>query len=370
VSYSLRIKTAYFVISEDAKHGEDLVCSYFACRNGGVKFRYCAHCMAPVAKRNFCRRHDHGMSAKGGDGETQDEEDEASMDQSESTPHKDEPDVASSLHKDKAAPKEDLRVASAKGPPKACKEIPGSSLDVLSKAATSSFLLQSGQGKRKAPIEEEKVDEDLQDPQPEKIGEAGGPITISKKRRSMWNALLIKRPRTKDPRHLSSWLNEVLTVSDVETPIDQPNPAEPTPAVSSDSSGERVAAATSAVVEKPKKESYERVPKDPTQSTQKEKKNGEKEKKKRKIESKSSEEGSAAGPGKPKKEEKDKKKSATKKNADGSEKEKKSSKKSTGKESPNSKKEPEDGFAGSFADWRDRKKEKALSKKGGSSLRK
>ena len=56
------LQTAYFVISEDAKHGEDLVCSYFACRNGGVKFRYCAYCMAPVAKRNFCRRHDHGMS--------------------------------------------------------------------------------------------------------------------------------------------------------------------------------------------------------------------------------------------------------------------------------------------------------------------
>ena len=33
-------KTAYFVISEEAKHGEDLVCSYFACRNGGVKFKY------------------------------------------------------------------------------------------------------------------------------------------------------------------------------------------------------------------------------------------------------------------------------------------------------------------------------------------
>lgn len=39
-------KTAYFVISEDAKHGEDLVCSYFACRNGGVKFKYCGHCMS------------------------------------------------------------------------------------------------------------------------------------------------------------------------------------------------------------------------------------------------------------------------------------------------------------------------------------
>jgi len=48
---------------------------------------------------------------------------------------------------------------------------------------------------------------------------------------------------------------------------------------------------------------------------------------------------------------------------------KKSPKKNDSKE-PDIKKESEDDFAGSFADWRDRKKEKALSKKGTSSLRK
>lgn len=317
--------------------------------------------MAPVAKRNFCRRHDHGMSAKAEDGENHDEEDENSMDQSESTAHKDEPDDAPSVSKDKMVSKEEARAA-AKGsakPPEG--DMMGSSLDVLSKAATSSFLLQSGQGKRKRPALDDDADD--QDGSAEAGGDAAGLSTISKKRRSMWSALLVKRPRTKDPRHLSSWLNEVLTVSDFETPLDQPDPSGPTSVVS-DPSGEK----NGATPEKAKKEPEDRSTKESQPSASKEKKNGEKEKKKKKIDSKSAEDGSSASHGKAKKEEKQSKKSGQKKNSDGSE--KKSSKKSATKDSPTSKKDSEDGFVGSFADWRDRKKEKALSKKGGGSLRK
>jgi hypothetical protein len=57
-------ETAYFVIPENVRHGEELICSYFACRNAGVKFRYCSHCKVPVAKRNFRKRHRHGDSDK------------------------------------------------------------------------------------------------------------------------------------------------------------------------------------------------------------------------------------------------------------------------------------------------------------------
>ncbi|CAB9503972.1 expressed unknown protein [Seminavis robusta] len=57
-------KTAYFVIPENVRHGEELICSYFACRNAGVKFRYCSHCKVPVAKRNFRKRHRHGDTDK------------------------------------------------------------------------------------------------------------------------------------------------------------------------------------------------------------------------------------------------------------------------------------------------------------------
>jgi hypothetical protein len=59
-------KTAYFVIPDGIEHGDELMCSYPACRQAGVKFRYCLHCKVPVAKRNFRNRHRHGVP--GGDG--------------------------------------------------------------------------------------------------------------------------------------------------------------------------------------------------------------------------------------------------------------------------------------------------------------
>ena len=73
-------KTAYFVIPDGIEHGDELMCSYPACRQAGVKFRYCLHCKVPVAKRNFRNRHRHGVP--GGDGaeeveESDSEEEEA-----------------------------------------------------------------------------------------------------------------------------------------------------------------------------------------------------------------------------------------------------------------------------------------------------
>mmetsp|Transcript_2731 Transcript_2731/g.6288 ORF Transcript_2731/g.6288 Transcript_2731/m.6288 type:complete len:894 (-) Transcript_2731:257-2938(-) len=59
-------KTAYFVVPEGIEHGDELLCSYPACRAAGCKFRYCLYCKVPVAKRNFRNRHRHGVP--GGDG--------------------------------------------------------------------------------------------------------------------------------------------------------------------------------------------------------------------------------------------------------------------------------------------------------------
>mmetsp|Transcript_35869 Transcript_35869/g.54438 ORF Transcript_35869/g.54438 Transcript_35869/m.54438 type:complete len:853 (+) Transcript_35869:114-2672(+) len=53
-------KTAYFRISKNMEHGEELICSYFSCRNAGIKFRYCIKCKNPVSKRTFYQRHNHG----------------------------------------------------------------------------------------------------------------------------------------------------------------------------------------------------------------------------------------------------------------------------------------------------------------------
>ena len=55
----LHEQTAHFIIPRDIQHGQDLICSHEACRNGGVKFCYCTFCRIPVAKRNFRIRHIH-----------------------------------------------------------------------------------------------------------------------------------------------------------------------------------------------------------------------------------------------------------------------------------------------------------------------
>lgn len=53
-------KTAHFVVTHNMAHGADLICSYDSCRKSGVKFKFCAVCQMPVAKRSFRNRHKHG----------------------------------------------------------------------------------------------------------------------------------------------------------------------------------------------------------------------------------------------------------------------------------------------------------------------
>lgn len=301
--------------------------------------------MAPVAKRNFCRRHDHGMSAKAGGKVEKNDQDETSMDISEKSATKDIPDeTKSSKEKSPTSPSEKKTSKGAK------RDAPRSSLDVLSKAASSSFPmkaepddLESFTGKRKKSSEDSVEEEEVTaDDLCDDASDAAELANISSKRRKMWNALLIKRPRTKDPRHLSSWLNEVLTVSDFETPMEQARPA---------------------IKESLGKPEKSRTPKH-SEERSKEKKTGGKEKKIRKMEGKMTED---ADDSKSKKDKDEMSLDNGEKSSDSSD--KKSPKKNDSKE-PDIKKESEDGFAGSFADWRDRKKEKALSKKGTSSLRK
>lgn len=83
-------KTAYFVIPDGIEHGDELICSYPACRQAGVKFRYCIDCKVPVAKRNFRNRHRHGVP--GGDEESVSGEDEDDTgDEDETKPESEDP---------------------------------------------------------------------------------------------------------------------------------------------------------------------------------------------------------------------------------------------------------------------------------------
>lgn len=52
---------AYFEIPANVTHGKIIACSHPSCVTSGRRFRYCAVCAVPVAKRNFMKRHAHGI---------------------------------------------------------------------------------------------------------------------------------------------------------------------------------------------------------------------------------------------------------------------------------------------------------------------
>jgi len=54
-------RNAYIDVPPDAGHGAIVICSHPVCSASGRKFRYCSVCMIPVAKRNFSKRHAHGI---------------------------------------------------------------------------------------------------------------------------------------------------------------------------------------------------------------------------------------------------------------------------------------------------------------------
>lgn len=56
--------SAYFEISEDCPHGRILTCSHKLCRDSGRQFRYCRTCDQVTAKRNFSKRHAHGITKR------------------------------------------------------------------------------------------------------------------------------------------------------------------------------------------------------------------------------------------------------------------------------------------------------------------
>lgn len=53
-------RNAYIDIPDNAVHGMNLICSHEMCAKTR-RFRYCTVCGIPVAKRNFLKRHGHGL---------------------------------------------------------------------------------------------------------------------------------------------------------------------------------------------------------------------------------------------------------------------------------------------------------------------
>ncbi|MGK3760394.1 MAG: hypothetical protein ACI8RD_012711 [Bacillariaceae sp.] len=383
ILYYIISQSAYFVISEDAKHGENLVCSYFACRNGGIKFRYCAHCMAPVAKRNFSRRHDHGMS-KNKDG---------GIMNINSFRDDDDYDDEDTLGGESEHTAGNAAAAAAAGEGGGGGEEEGDGSNAKKPNASSS----SGEGsKRKRDDSGASYANGDSNNGSHDNDEA---TSVSSKRQAMWSSLLTKRPRTKDPRNLSSWLNEVLAVSDMDFPLDRvgtdlnhslgstllnhlpklsQSAATPTEDEAGDSSTARDMDATTTSISSARtydaetvlgsnKEKAATSSSSPTKTTKKKKMKdkkakGEKEKfastdkSSKSVAAKSSSSSTKKDPMSPSKMSPSSKKSSGKKSKMSP------SKRSTG---DNKKLRPgpdDDGFSGGFADWRDRKKQKTLKK--------
>ena len=186
------VKTAYFVIPENVKHGEELICSYFACRNAGIKFRYCSHCKVPVAKRNFRKRHKHG-------GEIVDDKDDDTGD--EETLNKGIPSQITASREEEV---DEDGISSQSADSTDHHEETKKDVLLRDGMVSSSVLVE-------APTKVNTLMRHLEAP-------AAIPA-ISSERQARWMSLLAKRPSTKDSDTMSGWLMEVLAVSDLETPI-------------------------------------------------------------------------------------------------------------------------------------------------------
>lgn len=184
-------KTAFFVIPENVKHGEELICSYFACRNAGIKFRYCSHCKVPVAKRNFRKRHKHG-------GEIVDDKDDDSGD--DETPSKGIPYQITASREEEV---DEDGISSQSADSTDQQDVAKKDVYLRDGILTSTVMAE-------APLKSNKVFVQAETP-------SNPPI--SAERQARWMSLLAKRPSTKDSDTMSGWLMEVLAISDLETPI-------------------------------------------------------------------------------------------------------------------------------------------------------
>ena len=183
------------MIPENVKHGEELICSYFACRNAGIKFRYCSHCKVPVAKRNFRKRHKHGGFRMVGY-DSGDEEEVHQGIPSQITASRGEA-ATDGISSQSADSNQDAKQAGE---------------DLLQQQVRTS--MQTFESRKKEPAV------------------AAAPSGAGPQdRESRWMNLLSKRPQTKDDSAMSTWLMEVLAVSDTSTPLDKGDAEMKKPAV-------------------------------------------------------------------------------------------------------------------------------------------
>lgn len=184
-------QTAYFVIPEDVKHGDGLICSFPACRNRGVKFLYCQYCKDPVAKRNFRSRHNHA-------------EEKAEEDQPKKAPNDSAPASAGDKAKRQEPQPATLRNVVA--------DVTSSSSQHASETSTAaSNSTQNEKAGVKRSLDEMNSEHDEMIKR--KLSK------IAPERQVVWGTLLAERPKSDDELEMSAWLMRVMAVSDSKKPI-------------------------------------------------------------------------------------------------------------------------------------------------------
>ena len=331
----VEFQTAYFVIPENVEHGEELICSYFACRNAGIKFRYCTHCKVPVAKRNFRKRHKHGKTSS-----VADADDDSNSGDEEASTEKDKPVIGPPATCIPAVPPAVVTKKETVLPPPAPKpEVKAKAGKAKNGDKAMTLPVTNGAKKGGAPAKvpkEAKKDKAVAPELPPIPSQKSQKIDAERERR--WAALLSKRPPTKDGSAMSGWLMEVLAVSDLETPLKdvsmyspQPGPGDTvraTPAASGN--GSKLGASSAAPAASTPKEPKALPTSKPAQTTNGSSKPSVLVKKKRPL--------------------------AIMQKGEGNSEDK--------KEVSSSSLPPEKEGGGGFAEWKDRKKHKGLVKKG------
>lgn len=178
------LKNAHFEIPATVRHGEELLCSYDTCRHAGVKFRYCAVCHLPVAKRNFHQRHSHGQQMY-----TSCANPAMLLAESDAAPKAKLSKKQKKLRK-KNKNKEQRRLSNDGG---------GFTTGLADHATSRPGIATDTDGERKPPGEFK--------PPPNVENE------ISFARQWRWASLLGERPKSKDSEKMSAWLAKVIAAS-------------------------------------------------------------------------------------------------------------------------------------------------------------
>lgn len=175
-----------------------------------MKFRYCSYCKAPVAKRNFRRRHNHGGDTS--TVESDDNEDDSAkvsaLNSINSTKRlsRDNVELGAKRSKYDAASSKDenMMMNSSKSP---------SDYDGKSALAKRSFITTTKQVSTDDCPNDEKEDHRIHDIILSTI--KSKTRDISQEQRVEWAKLLDERPLTGNSEAISKWINKILEVSGV-----------------------------------------------------------------------------------------------------------------------------------------------------------